>query len=139
VRLDEGEPAPVTHVVLDVSRPQHWTLTVGGASGTWEHALTRRHAEILFVLACDRAGRTAAQLSTDLFGGPARTVTVRAEMSRLRRHLGGVLDHQPYRFADQVELAVRWPDAPAALLPFSDAPAVVRHRVRSAGPTPAEI
>lgn len=128
VRLIEEETAPVTRVVLDVSRPEQWTLTVGGAFGTWEHALTRRHAEILFVLACHPAGRTAAQLSTDLFGGPPRTVTVRAEMSRLRRHLGGVLDHQPYRFAEQADLTVQWPDDPNALLPYSDAPAVVRRR-----------
>jgi hypothetical protein len=128
IRLIEEETAPVTRVVLDVSQPQQWTLTVDSASGTWKHGLTRRHAEILLVLACHPTGRTAGQLSTDLFGGPTRTVTVRAEMSRLRRHLGSVLDHQPYRFAEQVDLIVRWPDHPDALLPYSDAPAVMRRR-----------
>jgi hypothetical protein len=131
LRLIDDEPAPVTRVVLDVSRPQQGTLTVCGGSGTWEHALTRRHAEILFVLASHPAGRSAAQLSNDLFGRPSRTVTVRAEMSRLRRHLGGVLAHQPYRFADGVELTVRWPDNPAELLPYSDAPAVLRLRAEA--------
>jgi hypothetical protein len=40
----------------------------------------------LFVLACAPSGRTAQELATDLFGDQGRTIAVRAEMSRLRRH-----------------------------------------------------
>ncbi|MZE80449.1 transcriptional regulator, partial [Streptomyces sp. SID5475] len=67
-------------------------------------------------------GRSAAQLAADLFGDPSRTVTVRAEMSRLRRTLGGVLDHRPYRFADGVDVRLLAPDHPGDLLPRSTAP-----------------
>jgi hypothetical protein len=123
---DDGEPA--TSVVLDLRRPSQAVLTVGGPSGAWEHRLSPRHAEILFVLASTRSGRTAHELAGDLFGDPARTITVRAEMSRLRRHLGGVLDHRPYRFSDRVELVVLRPGSPGMLLPWSEAPAVVRLR-----------
>jgi hypothetical protein len=44
------------------------------------------------VLACAPSGRTAQELATDLFGDQGRTIAVRAEMSRLRRHVAGVLD-----------------------------------------------
>ncbi|MCS3789780.1 hypothetical protein HNP11_003978 [Tsukamurella ocularis] len=62
-----------------------------------------RHAQILALLA-DGAGRSAAQLAEALFGDPGRVVTVRAEISRLRRVLSGVIAAQPYRFADGVSV-----------------------------------
>ncbi|NKQ51261.1 GAF domain-containing protein [Amycolatopsis sp. K13G38] len=123
---DDG--APVTRVVLDLRERTQWTLNVSGASGQWEHKLSPRHAEILFLLASNRAGYRAPELAGGLFGDAGRTVTVRAEMSRLRRHLGGVLEHRPYRFSDRVELIVRRPADPADLLPFSTAPAVLASR-----------
>jgi hypothetical protein len=83
---------------------------------------------MFYLLALHPDGRSAAELATDLFGDPARTVTVRAEMSRLRRNFGGVLARRPYRFADDVEVAVERPAEPADVLPFSTAPAIVtRH------------
>ncbi|MET9203255.1 transcriptional regulator, partial [Gordonia sp. NPDC003585] len=36
-----------------------------------------------------------------------RVVTVRAEISRLRKHLGGLIAANPYRFADGVRVEVR--------------------------------
>ena len=128
-----GEAAPAAGVVLDLRARRHWALTVHGASGVWEHTLSPRHAEILFLLASNPAGRSAPELAEGLFGDPGRTVTVRAEMSRLRRHLGGVLEHRPYRFSDRVEVTVHRPDDPADLLPSSNAPAVVELRRRVAG------
>ncbi len=131
VRLDDeaaGAPASATRIVLDVRGTRSWRLFVDGPSGSWEQTLSPRHAELLLVLAAHPAGRTASELAHDLFGDAARTVTVRAEMSRLRRHLGGVLDHRPYRFAEWVDLDVRWPDRPDALLPFSSSPALRRLR-----------
>lgn len=74
------------------------------------------------------AGRSAAELARDLFGDDSRTVTVRAELSRLRRHLASVLAHRPYRFADGVEVELRLPPQPVHLLPQSLAPAVAAAR-----------
>ncbi|GGT50026.1 hypothetical protein GCM10010271_62880 [Streptomyces kurssanovii] len=131
VRLDEASPEPAEQgrVVLDLSRPRRPCVTVTGASGSWSHELSPRHAELLYVLARYRDGRSAAQLAQDLFEDPSRTVTVRAEMSRLRRHLAQVLAHRPYRFAEEVEVELVLPERPADLLPHSSAPAVRRGRL----------
>ncbi|MEU3821164.1 GAF domain-containing protein [Streptomyces sp. NPDC030392] len=115
-------------LVLDLSRPRAWTVCVSGAAGGWERELSPRHAELLYVLTVRREGRTAAELAADVFGDRTRTVTVRAEMSRIRRTLGGVLAHRPYRFRDEVEVEVRAPRDPADLLPHSTAPAVLAAR-----------
>jgi len=121
-----GEPA--TRVVLDLRSPRRAVLCLHGPSGRWHHTLSPRHAELLTVLATHPDGRTAADLAEDLLGDPARTVTVRAELSRLRRHLGGVLDHRPYRFAEWVLVELRWPADPSQVLPHSTAPAIRRLR-----------
>ena len=68
-------------------------------------------------------GRTAAELADDLFADPSRVVTVRAEMSRLRRTLGSLLEAQPYRIAPSVRATVLLPDAGPAI-PGSSAPVV---------------
>ncbi|WP_199429703.1 helix-turn-helix domain-containing protein [Qaidamihabitans albus] len=126
VRLagDDAGPSVPTRVTLDVRAPRAWQLTVSGASGTWSYPLSPRHAEMLYVLARHRDGRSAAELALDLFGDPARTVTVRAEMSRLRRQLGAILARRPYRFADDIEVVLERPDAPEQVLPHSTAPAI---------------
>ncbi|WP_431944830.1 GAF domain-containing protein [Actinacidiphila sp. bgisy167] len=131
VRVGPPEEAPAAgHVVLDLGRPRTWTVSVSGAAGGWSQELSPRHAELLFVLALHRDGRSAAELAGDLFDDPSRTVTVRAEMSRLRRTLAGVLDHRPYRFADGVHVEVVRPAHPMDLLPHSTAPAVREARLR---------
>ncbi|MGY0019484.1 GAF domain-containing protein [Streptomyces sp. YJ-C3] len=129
---DAAEPLTATHVRLDLSRPRRWSVEVSGPAGSWTHELSPRHAELLFLLARHREGRSAAGLAEDLFGDPARTVTVRAEMSRVRRYLGGLLAHRPYRFLEDTEVEVHLPDDPLALLPHSTAPAV--HSARTPGP-----
>ncbi|AWZ10126.1 MULTISPECIES: GAF domain-containing protein [unclassified Streptomyces] len=118
-----------TRVVLDLSRPGAWLATVSGPAGSWSQELTPRHAELLFLLAESPKGRSAAELALELFGDATRTVTVRAEMSRMRRNLAGVLAHRPYRFAQDVEVELVRPADPAALLPHSTAPAVVGARL----------
>ncbi|MFF4081121.1 GAF domain-containing protein [Streptomyces sp. NPDC087218] len=115
-------------VVLDLSRPRGLAVNVVGAVGTWTQRLSPRHAELLYALALHREGRTASELAQDIFGDATRTVTVRAEISRIRRHLAEVLAHRPYRFGDDVEVEVIHPDHPADLLPHSTAPVVVRAR-----------
>ncbi len=109
-------------------------MEVSGGAGSWTRELSPRHAELLYLLAVHRTGRTASALAGDLFGDPARTVTVRAEMSRVRRYLGAFLEHRPYRFADHTEVEVLLPDDPRGLLPHSTAPAVSRLRTSAALP-----
>lgn len=99
------------------------------AHGSWTHELGPRHAELLYLLALHRTGRSAAGLAEDLFGDPGRTVTVRAEMSRVRRCLGGFLEHRPYRFREDAEVDIVLPDDPHAVLPHSTAPAVTMGRM----------
>ncbi len=81
-------------------------------SEPWVTPLTRRHADVLVLL--QRAGArglTAAELSTALFGDQEHCVTVRAEVSRLRKAIGGLVTTNPYRLADGVRLAVLRPES----------------------------
>lgn len=131
IRVDDestepGDAARGGRVVLDLSGRRRWWVTVSGPAGDWTQELTPRHAELLYVLSLHPGGRTAAELAGDLFGDPTRTVTVRAEMSRVRRRLAEVLAHRPYRFSEGVEVRVVRPEPPADLLPHSTAPAVRR-------------
>lgn len=77
-------------------------VRVSGAAGTWVHRPSPRHAQVLDLLVRHPEGLSAAQLSEHLFGNPAQRIAVRSEMSRLRKHLGGLLAANPYRFADGV-------------------------------------
>jgi hypothetical protein len=117
-----AETAPST-VTLDLTRPSP-RMVVTGPSGEWAHRLTPRHAELLLLLAVHRGGRTGAQLSQDVFGAGGQVVTVRAELSRVRRHLGGIIQSRPYRFSGEVRVRVARPDSPVDLLPGSVAPGV---------------
>jgi DNA-binding response OmpR family regulator len=69
--------------------------------------LTPRHAQVLAQLAAvGPEGLSAAQLSASLFGDGEHAVTVRAEISRLRRVVGAIISTSPYRIADDVDLTV---------------------------------
>ncbi|MER6121332.1 GAF domain-containing protein [Streptomyces sp. NPDC001795] len=126
--VDAPAPSHLTRIALDVAHPRRWSVTVSGDTGSWTHELSPRHAELLYLLAVHRAGRTASALAADMFGDRARTVTVRAEMSRVRRYLGAFLEHRPYRFCESAEVEVLLPADPRDLLPHSLAPGVVRVR-----------
>jgi len=130
LRLDEPVPAETgSHrLVLDLAGAVP-RVRVSGPSGDWSHGLTQRHAEILLALLVHPEGRSAAQLAQDLCGDPTRTVTVRAEVSRLRRTLGPLLQHQPYRIDDGVRAELLLP--PGDVLPASSAPLVVAQRAVS--------
>nr|WP_240898790.1 GAF domain-containing protein [Kocuria sediminis] len=113
--------------------------------------LTERHAEILLALSRAAAGLSTAELSAQLWDGRAQEATVRAEVLRLRRLLdsrdGPVIASRPYRLraplpsdAGRVlELLDRGAHRRAlreysgALLPHSEAPAVVALRHRLSG------
>lgn len=138
VTLNGGaEAAPqavTTSAELDLRDPRSAVLSINSPSGRWRHPLSPRHAELLVILATERDGRTAAGLSADMFGTPDHTVTVRAEMSRLRRIVGGLVLRRPYRFADWVDVDIRYPAVPEDVLPASTAPAIRRLRARRCPP-----
>jgi hypothetical protein len=113
-RLGEGwlvRPRPAESVVvaeLDLTGPP--VLRLRSEGEPWQTPLTRRHAEVLLLLhRTGRRGMTAAQLSTALFGDDEHCVTARAEVSRLRRVLGGLVSTNPYRLADGVTLTLLRP------------------------------
>ncbi|MEU6456909.1 GAF domain-containing protein [Streptomyces sp. NPDC047065] len=125
VRAAEGPvPEGATRIVLDLREPRRRSVRVLGGAGEWTRELSPRHAELLYLLAVHRGGRSAAGLAEDVFGDRARTVTVRAEMSRVRRYLGPYLEHRPYRFCEAAEVELLLPPDPRDLLPHSTARAV---------------
>ncbi|KQT94655.1 hypothetical protein ASG49_07390 [Marmoricola sp. Leaf446] len=114
-----------TRLVLDLRTAP--TLEVAAPSGDWSRRLSPRHAEILLaLLAAGPEGRSAADLAADLFDDATRVVTVRAELSRLRRLLGSVVLSGPYRLSPGVEATLRLPDPGSPVLPGSSAPVVRR-------------
>ncbi len=77
---------------------------VSGRSGT----LSTRHSELLTLLAWHRDGLSAERLAELVYGESASTVTLRAEMVRLRRALAPVAPElgplaRPYRLAAPLE------------------------------------
>ncbi|SFF23944.1 GAF domain-containing protein [Blastococcus tunisiensis] len=111
--------------------------------------LSLRHSELLLLLAeaaVAGEGRTAVQLAAECHPGEAAEVTVRAELSRLRRLVGGdLVASRPYRLLGRLDtdldrvrrLLARGAVGealeryPGAVLPGSRAPgvAVARERV----------
>jgi hypothetical protein len=84
------------------------------SSTTWRYPLTLRHVELLALLMhAGPDGLDALALSEAMFGDQSHAVTVRAEVSRLRRRLGGLLLTRPYRIAPNV--TVEPCDLPAVL------------------------
>ena len=131
LRLGETEEDTASGLVLDLGGTP--CLRVTGSSGSWSRRLSPRHAEILVALIeAGPAGRTATALAEDLFGDVDRAVTVRAEMSRLRRAVGSVLLSGPYRVSPAVSTAIDLPADPLAVLSGSSAPVVRRLRDRLA-------
>ncbi|MET0999308.1 MAG: GAF domain-containing protein [Marmoricola sp.] len=131
LRLGATEEESATDLVLDLRGTA--CLRVGGRGGAWSRRLSPRHAEILVALIqAGAAGRTATALAQDLFGDVERTVTVRAEMSRLRRAVGSVLLSGPYRISSGVLASLDLPPDPASVLPGSSAPVVLALRAAHA-------
>ncbi|WP_240916863.1 GAF domain-containing protein [Nocardioides sp. HDW12B] len=104
VRPSAGD-ATVT-ATLDLTADEA-VLAVSSADGSWRTPLSPRHAAVLQQLAAaGRTGLTAADLSRALFGDDAHQVTVRAEVSRLRRTVGALVATRPYRVAADVSFSV---------------------------------
>jgi hypothetical protein len=132
VRLSDDDTAPaLSRAVLDLRTPGAPALDMVGQFGSWRHDISLRHAEILLVLAMFPEGRSAPQLAADLYGDRTRVVTVRAEMSRLRKQLAGLVLGQPYRFPETAAVQVLYPEDMSTLLAASTAPAVQAARSTS--------
>jgi hypothetical protein len=141
-RPPEPAAAPAALVrVLGTEKPRWVTTTPDGDLRTVP--LSGRHAEILVLLARHPEGLSADHLALLLGEGDLDVVTVRAEMSRLRKVVGAAhLGSRPYRLilpvlvdAEQVVDAVRAGDLrralgdyPGPLLPNSLAPGIARLR-----------
>ncbi|AUI59711.1 GAF domain-containing protein [Amycolatopsis sp. BJA-103] len=110
-RLAEGwlvRPADTARRVrLDLELGHAPMLRMRSGDVGWVRTVTPRHAEILVHLhAAGPSGLSAEALSRALYGDAEHLVTVRAEVSRLRRLLGAIVDTRPYRLASGVGLTV---------------------------------
>jgi hypothetical protein len=98
-------PPPLQRLVprLDVLGRERARLTL--SSGPLE--LSLRHSELLLLLAeaaVAGEGRTTAQLAAECHAGGAAAVTVRAELSRLRRLVGAdLVGSRPYRLLGRID------------------------------------
>lgn len=82
---------------LSVLNGLRWT-----APGSAPLSLSPRHAEILLLLVAHPEGLSADQLAVLLSAEDLGSVTIRAEISRLRRELGEVIAARPYRLATEL-------------------------------------
>jgi hypothetical protein len=110
-----------------------------------ELELSSRRSELLVLLALAPEGIHALELTRQLYGDVANRMTVRAEISRLRRQLGGLIATNPYRLtadldADFLALAGHRaartdppPELIGELLPRSTNPTIVAARGRLRG------
>ena len=87
--------------VLDLSGTP--VLEVLGRDAPWRTPLSRRHAGILRQLwRAGADGLSAGRLSVAMYGDGEHAVSVRAEISRLRRVVGGLVETNPYRLSGGV-------------------------------------
>lgn len=92
-----------------VSTPAPWRLEVMGKDCAEFHAgprrwkLSLRHSELMLLLALHPEGLSADAIAVQLHDDDVPSVTVRAELARLRRIVGPqVLLSRPYRLAEPV-------------------------------------
>lgn len=130
------EPYPVSRAAnLRVLGPDAGQLTIGHR----RFQLSRRHTELVWLLASSPHGLSAQALDVALHPDGEHLITVRAEINRLRRVVGAdLLDSRPYRLTAKVTTDVdivrgclaegRLPEALTAFtgapLPGSDAPGI---------------
>ncbi|MBK5232832.1 MAG: transcriptional regulator [Thermoleophilia bacterium] len=138
----EARQSPAPDMRLQILGPQAAAIADGVV-----HELSRRHAEILTVLALAPEGMSAERLTLEVYGEQGRPESLRAEISRLRHLLGPVIDSRPYRFSidiridfDEVEEMIGEGRTASALeryrgvlIPESEVPMVRDARVRLDG------
>lgn len=85
-------------------------LTIEHGDEQWTVALSARHAELLRrLVAAGPTGLTAGALGRQLYGDDGHEVTVRAEVSRLRRVVGDLVQSSPYRVSEQLDVTIEAP------------------------------
>ncbi len=138
----EARQSPAPDLGLRMLGPKASAIADGA-----EHELSRRHAEILTVLALAPEGMPAERLTLEVYGETGRPDSLRAEISRLRHLLGPVIDSRPYRFSvnvstdfDELEemigdgrLASALERYRGVLIPDSEVPMIRDARVRLDG------
>jgi hypothetical protein len=124
VLTDSRAETPVTKIAINLSDVHQLILSIQSQLGHWTHRLSPRHAELVLLLALNPLGISAGQLSTELYGSAQHSVAVRAEISRLRKHLvgGDVSAALPIRGLGTGPH--RLPDCGADLLPASISPTI---------------
>lgn len=106
------QPLSEIEAVLDLSGAPVLHITGGGQP--WRTPLTPRHAQLISILAeVGPAGIDAAALSRRIHGDEQHIVTVRAEISRLRRIVGALVTTRPYRLAEGVRVTRALGDPPS--------------------------
>lgn len=137
-----------SHLLIEsLGRPEAHLTVQDGSSSPTTLRLSRRHSEIIVLLATTPRGLSGDELAVQLYQEDNAESTLRAEVNRLRHLLGhDVLTSRPYRLKPTVTgdwLAVEaWLAAgevarashafKGPLLPGSDAPGIVRLRDRVA-------
>ncbi|MDX6714400.1 MAG: hypothetical protein QOH30_958 [Baekduia sp.] len=141
-----GAPAPAPEPGVGIEALGRDRAVVSGVE------LSRRHSELMVLLALRPEGMSAEEVAIALYGDFGKPVTARAELSRLRRVLGAALLAEPYRLAATPRadflaaeelagagvLGAALDAYPGPLLPRSEVPLVVEarealdHRMRSA-------
>ena len=100
VGASSGTQAPTSLPTLEVRRLDRRRLSVSIHGD--DIALSPRRSQLLALLALAPQGTHGAALARTLYGPGDHEVALRAEVSRLRRQLGGVIATNPYRLLAEV-------------------------------------
>ena len=140
-RLENGAGIVVEGRSGSAARPRVYVEALGDARARvtvdgMTLRLSPRHSEMLVLMALHPDGMSARELAVELFDDPTKLMSVRAEVSRLRRQLVGLIATRPYRLL--AELDADFLDERAAragvLLPGACSAGVVRERARLCAP-----
>jgi len=100
--------SPQTRATLRVLGRDRALLEVDADGSETVSELGQRHAELLLMLATHRQGLSAERLGELVYGDPDASVTLRAEMVRLRKALERIApalvpESRPYRLTEPLE------------------------------------
>ncbi|KAB1644388.1 MULTISPECIES: GAF domain-containing protein [unclassified Pseudoclavibacter] len=100
----EAEPGENRLQITRTSTGAHVTMDAGDVH--WSVEIPPRQVDVIAQINAHQDGVSAADLSEAIFGDRTHTVTVRAEVSRIRRALGPVIIAAPYRFAEGMRVEI---------------------------------
>lgn len=103
-QIGPAKEAPVTlNVHVEASGAS--TVTIHRGDAVWLQKLTPRQTSIVKFLASHPEGSSAAQIAVGLYGSAQSEVSVRSEISRMKRAIGAFIAPKPYRFTVEVKIA----------------------------------